>query len=336
MLSLDPSSKASRSLFGRVSLGYLAVESRKTDEWSRFLAEGLGLHVDTLAPGEIVARVDSYQRRLIVCDGNAEDVVAIGWQMSDLDALTLAVARLSRLGIEVEEGTAAEAALRGVQRLWYFVGPKALRTELFVDAVLSEEPLRMKANGFVTGTAGLGHVAITTRQPEAMQAFWKQVFDARLSDEIEDKIDGVNLAFSFLRLNERHHSLATAATRGIRLNPFRTQIHHMNLQCASLEDVIQGYLRCRALGSPIAHSIGQHPNDRELSFYVQSPSGFELELGWNPLEVEERTWRPTSYQGISLWGHRPENLSILSRLARIRQGLASLMHPEFTVQGKRK
>jgi 2,3-dihydroxybiphenyl 1,2-dioxygenase len=334
MSILDSGSKVPRDLFGRINLGYLAVESRQVDEWRRFLADGLGLHVDIYSRDEIVARVDGHARRVIVRAGAAEDVAAIGWQMADAEALALAVGRLSRLGIKVQEGSAAEAALRGVRRVWYFVGPKALRTELFVDAVVSEQPLRMQASGFVTGSAGLGHVAITTRQPEAMQMFWKQVFDARLSDEIEDKIDGINLDFSFLRLNERHHSLATAATRGIRLNPLKTQIHHMNLQCASLDDVIQGYLRCRAMGYPIAASIGQHPNDRELSFYVQSPSGFELELGWNPLEVEEQNWCPTSYQGISLWGHRPENLSLRGRLARARQGLASLLQPEFTVRGR--
>jgi 2,3-dihydroxybiphenyl 1,2-dioxygenase len=330
----DLAPASSRSLFGRVRLGYLAVESRKANEWGRFLGDGLGLHVEAISSGEIVARVDNHQRRLIVLDGKAEDVAAIGWQLSDPDALALALARLARLGIDVQEGAAAEAALRGVSSLWHFAGPKALRTELFVDAIESDQPLNMKASGFVTGTAGLGHVAITTRYPEAMQDFWRGVFDARLSDEIEDKIDGINLDFSFLRLNERHHSLATASTRGIRLNPLRTQIHHLNLQCASIDDVTQGYLRCRSMGYPIANAIGQHPNDGELSFYVQSPSGFELELGWNPLEVNEDTWRTTTYQGISLWGHRPENLTFCSRLGRIRQGLASLVQPEFTVQGR--
>ena len=161
----------------------------------------------------------------------------------------------------------------------------------------------------------------------------EKVFDARLSDEIEDKIDGLNLDFAFLRLNERHHSLATAATRGIRLNPLRTQIHHLNLQCASLDDVTQAYLRCRSMGYPIANAIGQHPNDRELSFYVQTPSGFEMELGWNPIVVDERAWSTTTYRGISLWGHRPENLTLRARLGRARRAFASLLHPEFIIQG---
>ena len=333
MSTFASSGAAPTSLFGRVRMGYLLAESTRLDEWRRFTADGLGLHVDVAQPGVLACRIDSHQRRLIVRGGPAEDVIAIGWQLDDEDSLRLAFRRLAVYGIKVQEGSDDEAALRGVRRFWYFAGPKKLRTELFVDAIQSDQPLEMKASGFVTGAAGMGHVAITTRQPEAMQAFWKRVFDARISDEIEDKIDGMSLDFAFLRLNERHHSLATASTRGVRLNPLRTQIHHMNLQCASLDDVTGAYLRCRAMGYPIANAIGQHPNDRELSFYVQTPSGFEIELGWNPLVVDERTWQTTTYQGISLWGHRPENLTLGVRLARFRNGLASLMQPEFTIQG---
>ncbi|WP_026229708.1 VOC family protein [Trinickia symbiotica] len=325
---------APKSLFGHVRMGYLLAESERLDEWAKFTAEGLGLHVDIPRRGVIACRIDAHQRRLIIREGVAEDVIAIGWQLDGEAALDLALARLAARGIRVQAGSSEEAELRGVERFCFFAGPKKLRTELFTNATLSDLPLRMKASGFVTGAAGMGHVAVTTRQPEVIQAFWKEVFDARLSDEIEDKIDGLNLDFAFLRFNERHHSFATASTRGIRLNPLRTQIHHMNLQCASLEDVTQAYLRCRAMGYPIANAIGQHPNDRELSFYVQTPSGFEIELGWNPIVVDEHTWRTTTYRGISLWGHRPENLTLRVRLGRVRCGLASLMHAESTIQGE--
>ncbi|VVE04617.1 biphenyl 2,3-dioxygenase [Pandoraea horticolens] len=314
-------------------MGYLLAESNRLDEWATFAAQGLGLHVDVPRRDVVACRIDAHQRRLIVREGPAEDVIAIGWQLSDAAALQLAIARLSARGIRVQEGNTAEAALRGVDRFWFFAGPKKLRTEIFTAPVISNLPLEMKASGFVTDAAGMGHVAVTTRHPEAMQAFWKEIFDARLSDEIEDKIDGLDLDFAFLRFNERHHSFATASTRGIRLNPLRTQIHHMNLQCASLDDLTQAYLRCRVLGYPIANAIGQHPNDRELSFYVQTPSGFEIELGWNPLVVDEQTWCPTTYRGISLWGHRPENLSLRVRLGRFRRCLISLMQPEFTIRG---
>jgi hypothetical protein len=84
----------------------------------------------------------------------------------------------------------------------------------------------------------------------------------------------------------------------------------------------------------MANGIGQHPNDRELSFYVVSPSGFEMELGWNPIAVDERDWRPQRYRGISLWGHRPENLTLTNRVGRMARGVSSLANREYTVDGE--
>jgi catechol 2,3-dioxygenase-like lactoylglutathione lyase family enzyme len=201
--------------------------------------------------------------------------------------------------------------------------------ELFVQPHLAAGALSMRASGFCTGAGGMGHVAIPTRRPEAMQMFWQRVFDARVSDRIEDRLGGVPFDLTFLRLNERHHSIALAATRGLRMNPLRTQVHHVNFEAASLDDVTEGYLRCRKLGYPMANAIGQHPNDRELSFYVVSPSGFEIELGWNPIHVDEHTWQPAVHQGISLWGHYPENMTARAKLARLARGLGSLARPEY-------
>ncbi|RTL31148.1 MAG: extradiol ring-cleavage dioxygenase [Burkholderiales bacterium] len=316
-------------------MGYLVAESNKLDEWKTFAQEGLGLHVEQPSADLLVFRVDDHQRRIMIRKGPAEDVVAMGWELDDQAALDTALSRLKLRGADIALAQANDAAQHGVTSLWRVLGPKKLTIELYTTPLLTQAPLQMKASGFVTGAAGLGHVAITTREPEAMLAFWQEVFDARLSDEIEDRIDGVNLDFSFLRLNERHHSIATASTRGVRLNPLRTTIHHMNLQAASLEDVTQGYLRCKAMGYEIANSIGQHPNDKELSFYVVTPSGFEVELGWNPISVKEEGWQPQRYRGISLWGHRPENLTMANRLGRFKNGLSSLARSEYTVQGSR-
>lgn len=319
---------AREGLFGHVRLGYLLVESQRLDEWQRFAADGIGTHVDRIGADVLALRVDAQERRVIVSRGSAEDVAALGWQVDDEACLRLAMARLQRLHVAVTEVADERAALRGVERYWTFVGPKGLASELFVAPRLSSRSLEMHASGFVTGAGGMGHVAISTREPDAMLEFWRSLFDARISDRIEERLDGIQLDLTFLRMNERHHTMATAATRGHRMNPLRTQIHHVNLEAASLDDVTEAYLRCRKLGYAMANGIGQHPNDRELSFYVVSPSGFEVELGWNPIRVDERTWRPTVHQGISLWGHRPENLTARIRVGRLVRGLTSLTRPE--------
>ena len=321
---------AETSLFGRISLGHVVVQSRRLPAWQRFAHEGLGLQVDRVEGG-LALRIDAHARRIVVEEGPAEDVVAIGWQLHDEHALPLLQRRLSTAGIDVAEAAPAEAAARGVQRLWVFQGPKKLRFEFFTRPVLAGTP-RLGASGFITGALGLGHFAMTTREPEAALRFFQQVFDARLSDTIEDKLNGVTLELSFLRLNERHHTVALAATRGQRMNPLRTGIHHLNLQAASLDDVTEAYQRMRKLGFAISNAIGQHPNDREVSFYVASPSGFDVELGWNPIVVsDEAAWQPAHYQGISLWGHFPESLTLGSQLGHMGRGIASLTRKEYTV-----
>lgn len=319
-----------QDIFGRVRLGYVQVESRRLDAWRRFGVDGLGLHADTAQDGAVAFRMDAHRRRLVVREGPAEDVVALGWQVDDAESLHVIRSRLGARGVELTEGDPEAASLRCVERFWRFTGPKRLSFELYTAPLVDSSPLRMAASGFATGAGGMGHVAITSRAPESFLEFWQSIFDARVSDRIEDRLDGIGFDFTFLRLNERHHSVAIAATRGLRMDPIRTRIHHLNLQAATLDDVTAAYLRCRGLGFRIANAIGQHPNDRELSFYVESPSGFEIELGWNPIVVQdEQAWQIARYRGISLWGHQPMNLDALTRIRRAGRGLVSLARREY-------
>ena len=319
-----------QELFGKVRLGYVLVESERRQEWRKFAGDALGIQVDEVGDQVLAMRVDAHERRIVVRPGPAEDVVALGWQVDDEQTLEELVARLSSRGVRVVREH-ADAALRGVKNYVMFEGPKKFRMELFTAPKLSGEPLKLSNSGFVTGASGLGHVAIFTQEPEAFERFWQEVFDARLSDRIEDKLGGQMLDFAFFRLNERHHSVALASTRGRRMNPLRSSIHHLNLQAASFDDVAQAYLRCRAMGYSIANAIGQHPNDKELSFYVVSPSGFEVELGWNPILVDEQKWQVCSYRGISLWGHFKENLSLGMQVKQAARGIASLRHQEYVL-----
>lgn len=322
------------NIFGAVRMGYALIESNKLLDWKRFAQQGLGLHLAEATSELLAFRMDAHARRLIVTRGPAEDFVALGWQLRDQAALDVVLARLASRAIPVETGSAAEAALRGVKSFLRIRGPKGLPLELFVEAVTTDEPLDMLASGFVTGEAGMGHVAITSRKPEKMERFWQEIFDARLSDRVSQAMAGVMLDVGFLRLNERHHSVAIAATRGLRLDPIRTQVQHMNLLAASKDDLSNAYERLRDLGYEMAHEIGQHPNDREVSFYVLSPSGFEIELGWDALRVDEHTWKPAHYDAISIWGHRPQNASTLANLrlnlGNLRRGLLKALRPEFS------
>lgn len=323
------------SVFGSVHLGYVVVESRRMSAWHRFGADAIGLHVDELSSDVLRFRLDDHACRFLIQRGPAEDVTALGWQIDDHETFERIVARVADRGVPLAEGTAEEAALRGVERLWRFAGPKGIAQEIFTTPVTTARPLRMIGSGFVTGDGGLGHVALTSRDPAGIHRYFTTVFDSRLSDFIDENIAGLKLKIRFLRVNERHHSIAVANVQGLRIDPVRTRAQHVNIQAATLEDMVGAFERVRRLGFRMAWSIGQHTNDRELSFYCVTPSGFELEVGWNPIVITselEAAWTVATHQGISIWGHQTVDASVADKLGQLRAAALNARRPEITVR----
>jgi 2,3-dihydroxybiphenyl 1,2-dioxygenase len=315
------------SVYGAVRLGYALVDSARLTDWRRFAADGLGMTAVEETDALLALRTDDHGRRLVVRKADAEDVAALGWEISGEAALDTILARLKVRNVAVEKIAGDEAALRGVKWLWRFVGPKRLTLELFTEPVAAGSP---SAGGFVTGAGGMGHVAIITRKPEAMVDFWRTVFDARISDFVEQRIMGLDFRFTFLRLNPRHHSIAVGGTRGIAIDPIPTKVQHIEMQAASLDDVTEAYRRCQSLGFKIGMSMGQHSNDRSVSFYAVSPSGFYFELGWNPRTIEDGTeWPQITHPAISFWGHKPQDQTFGEKIGQLRTGVSSLFRSEY-------
>ncbi|WP_099288310.1 VOC family protein [Mycobacterium persicum] len=322
----------STSVFGRVHLGYIVIETEKFADWRRFGRDAIGMHLDETVPGVMRFRLDDNECRFLLQRGPAEDATALGWQLDDHATFDTIEARIKSHGVPVTVGSADDAAQRGVERFVRFPGPNRLPQEMYVNARNGSQPLTLAAGGgFVTGADGMGHVAITTKKPQQMRGYYDTVFDARLSDYIDETISGVKFKIRFLRVNERHHTVAIASTKHLPINPIRTRIQHCNVQVAELNDMTLAYQRVQQLGFDMALSVGQHTNDKELSFYAVTPSGFEWELGWNPIVVDESTWEPTTHQGISIWGHTPEGQTIVDIFERFKIGAQSMLHREHAV-----
>ena len=320
------------NIFGSVHLGYIIVETERFADWRRFGHDAIGMHVDDTGPDVLRFRLDDNQCRFLLRRGPAEDVTALGWQVDDHHTFDEILARVTRHGVPVVEGTAEEARLRGVERLVRFPGPNGLTQELFTRPRTADVPLDMAVRGgFVTGEAGIGHVAVTSTKPHQMRGYYDTVFDARLTDFIDETISGLKFKIRFLRVNQRHHSIAIAAVNRLPINPIRTRVQHVNIQVADLDDMTASYQRVKDLGFQLALEVGQHTNDRELSYYAVTPSGFEWEVGWNPIVVDEKTWQPTTYQGISIWGHTRQGQTIVEKLAQFKTAAQSLLHREDTV-----
>jgi 2,3-dihydroxybiphenyl 1,2-dioxygenase len=320
------------NVFGRVHLGYLVIETEKFADWRRFGRDAIGMHLDEPQTDVLRFRLDDNACRFLLQRGPAEDTTALGWEVDDHATFETIEARVRNHGVPVTEGSAEQATLRGVERFARFPGPNGLTQEIYVNPRIGSEPLRLTATGgFVTGPAGMGHVAVATTRPHQMRGYYSTVFDARLTDYIDETISGIKFKIRFLRVNERHHTVAIAATTRLPLNPIRTRIQHCNVQVGELHDMTMAYRRVKDLGFGVALSVGQHTNDKELSFYAVSPSGFEWEVGWNPIVVDESTWEPTTHQGISMWGHTPEGRAIVELFERFKTGAQSVLHREATV-----
>jgi 2,3-dihydroxybiphenyl 1,2-dioxygenase len=320
------------SIFGNVYLGYIVIETKRFADWRRFGRDAIGMHLDEALPDVMRFRLDDNECRFLLRRGPAEDVTALGWQVDDHDTFDEVLTRVTRRGVPITAGTAEEAALRGVERITRFPGPNGLVQEIFTRARHSDTlPDMAVRGGFVTGEGGIGHVAVTSKKPHQIRGYYNTVFDARLSDYIDETIGGLKFKIRFLRVNQRHHSVAIAAVNRLPINPIRTRVQHLNIQVAELDDMTASYQRVKRLGFDMALAVGQHTNDKELSYYAMTPSGFEWEVGWNPIVVDEKTWEPITHQGISIWGHTREGQTIIEKLGQFKTAGQSLLHREDTV-----
>jgi hypothetical protein len=82
-------------------------------------------------------------------------------------------------------------------------------------------------------------------------------------------------------------------------------LHHLMLEVADMDDVGRAYDVVRQRDLPLAMDLGRHTNDLMTSFYVRSPSGFEIEYGTGGVLVDDRTWEVATYDAGSIWGHHP-------------------------------
>ena len=325
------STNTAPSVFGNVHLGYVVVETNKFGDWKRFGRDAIGMHLDDMAPDTIRFRLDANECRILLQRGPAEDVIALGWHLDDHATFDEISRRVADHGVPAVEGSEEDAKLRGVERFLRFPGPNGLTQEIYTTARTAPLPLDIPGSGFVTGAGGLGHVALMTKKPQYVRGYYNHVFDARLSDYIDETINRLKFKIRFLRVNERHHSVAIASVNALPINPIRTRIQHVNVQVATLDDMVTSYQRVKELGFEMALSVGQHTNDKELSYYAMTPSGFEWEVGWNPIVVNESTWEPITHQGISIWGHTPEGQTVIDKLNQFAVAAKSLLRHEGMV-----
>jgi 3,4-dihydroxy-9,10-secoandrosta-1,3,5(10)-triene-9,17-dione 4,5-dioxygenase len=277
------------------SLGYLRIRAEDPHNWVGFATHVLGMQA---VPGDgdaVHLRMDERHHRIAIEEGSPAGGTAYGWEVADAAALDDAAAALEAAGVAVTAGTKAELEGRRVAGMIHCLDPAGHRVELFcgADAGDGEFTPGRDIGGFVTGGLGLGHVVLMVPELEPAVRFYTDVLGFRLSDYMT-----VPFKATFLHTNPRHHSLALLEV-GV------AALHHFMVELADVDDVGRGYDLVQSEGITVARTLGRHTNDRMISFYARTPSGFELEYGWGGRLVDDASWVPCELTATSSWGHAP-------------------------------
>ena len=294
-----------QDMTGITQLGYLGLRVSNVDDWEDFATRVLGLQSHARDPdGSLLLRMDDYHHRFIVTPGDEDDLSLVGWEVADEAALRAVDERLAAHGVACEWATPDEAEGRRVVGLLKLHDPNGVATEIFYGPLMGvDTPFQSPRpiSGFTTGDMGLGHITMTVDSLEDSLRFYRDALGLRLSDWVRPQPErGVasSLNLAFLHCNARHHSVAFWEGR------LPKRLHHFMLQIRTLDDVGATYDLCQDQGVAIDLTLGRHTNDRMLSFYLKSPSGFSVEYGWGAREIDEATWQVQLHRTGSIWGHQ--------------------------------
>jgi len=280
---------------GPLALGYVGVNSPNYEEWLTFAPEVLAAAVDRGPDGSVLLKFDDRHHRFAIHPGDEDGLAYLGWEYLDHDQLERAIADVEGHGFSVKRASQEEADERAVAEYAYFTDPFGFRHELFWGQVYiprSFYPPRPHG-GFVTDPMGMGHAVFMVPDLEKGRRFILDVLGLRFTDEVD--VHGLRVAF--FRANARHHSLAIMAMGDV------AALQHVMFQVRELDDVGIAHDVCLRKEVPMLISLGRHHNDRMLSFYFQTPSGFAIEYGWGGLEIDDDTWVPALTKAQEIWGH---------------------------------
>lgn len=284
------------------SLGYVVIETTDMAKWDTYLTEIIGaMSGGTGDDGAALYRLDERAARFRIIKSDADRFSVAGWELADAGEFDRMIEDLRAAGREV---TIGDPASRGVTALAESSDPAGHRFEIFHGAANADTDFESPAgiSGFVTGKLGMGHVVYGSLQFHEAHDFYLDVMGFGDTDipEIEVGPPGTpKMGVAFMHAaTGRHHSVAV-----IQMPEPAAGCVHIMIEARTRADVDAAYERMQRAGVPVSATLGQHTNDQVISFYMQSPGGFDVEFGWDGLVVDPATWKPTAHTTPSQWGH---------------------------------
>lgn len=284
-------------------LAYVVAETTDMEGWRRYAEGVLGMMTAPSPDGGLYVRMDERQFRFAVQPGPRDAYVVSGWEVSGSADFAQALNALSEAGVEVALGDATQCCLRCVQQLAGFNDPSGNRHELVwgfrSDFAHFASPAGVSR--FVTGNIGMGHTVLPAPEFEKTVEFFTKVMGFGLSDLFNFQppgADGPSLPIHFFHCNNgRHHSLALAGF------PVPSGCVHVMVEVEDMPEVGRAIDRMHAHKVQQTATLGQHTNDRVTSFYMRSPSNFDIEYGYGGAVIDWAEHITHEFTRVSLWGH---------------------------------
>ena len=284
-------------------LAYVVAESTELGRWTAYAQGVLGMMTETSSDGGLYIKMDERQFRIAVRPGARDAYVASGWEVRAQTRFERAVATLQKADVALEHGDSALCQLRRVQQMVSFSDPSGNRHELVwgfkSDFAHFASPAGVSR--FVTGDIGMGHTVLPAPNFDATARFFREVMGFGLSDIMNFQPagpQGPTIPIHFFHCaNARHHSLALAAF------PLDSGCVHIMVEVDSMPEVGRALDRMAAHGVALSATLGQHTNDKMTSFYMRSPSNFDVEFGYGGAVVDWNSHVVHEFTRVSLWGH---------------------------------
>lgn len=284
------------------SLAYVRVGTRDLAAWRAFATGVLGLQeVASGDPNVALFRMDERAWRFRIEKQESEAYLAAGLECPDQASFDATLAKLKAAGAEVRVGSAEDAKTRNVKGLATCNDPSGNTVELCWGQGDGGAPFVSPIDGlsFVTAHGGLGHVVVPALKLAATRAFYTDLLGFDDSDEMKLQMGDHVMGMHFLHASgPRHHVVALAEF------PTPSGLVHVMVEAKNLDDVGLALDRANAAGMHISSSLGKHTNDKMVSFYVRSPTGFDVEFGYGGITPDWKTFAPTVTQEPDYWGHK--------------------------------
>lgn len=283
-------------------LAYFVTEIEQLEQWQRYAEDVLGMMTAPAPGGGLYVKMDERPFRILVREGAQARYYASGWEVANEAAFKDALVTLEKAGVGFELADAEVCRQRGMQAIALVTDPSGNRHELGWGHLSDCQPF-VSPQGvprFLTGAMGMGHTVLPSPNFDASVAFFRDVLGFGLSDIFNFRPDpnGPAIRIHFLHCNNaRHHSLAIAEY------PVPSGCVHVMVEVDSMTEVGRAHDRMTARQVPISATLGQHLNDRMTSFYMKTPSGFDLEFGCGGLQVDWERHSPFEFTRVSIWGH---------------------------------